>query len=463
MIKGKDGEDLDPRIEGSMHKMFVLDTSVLLHDPRSLYAFGDNDVVIPAVVIEEIDGKKNHQDMVGRNAREVARELDRLTELGSLCKGIELPNGGMLWVEINHKSLSGFREYFHEINNDNRILAVALNLHKEEGAKGDQKQVVLVSKDAIMRIKADSLDIMSQDYLHDKIEYTEEEYQGHLNIDVDPDVIDRVYRLGVVNGGELEEITEHYQIHPHQFIILKDSYGSSKSAILRYDAAMEKFHPLRKGEESYWGIKGRNAEQRMALELLLDDSIRLVTLTGRAGTGKTLLSLVAGLVKVQDEQLYKKLLITKPVIPVGRDIGFLPGDKDEKLRPWVQPIYDNLEFLLDAKHITDIKNTLIGLKNIEIEAMTYIRGRSIPNQFIIIDEAQNLTKHEVKTIVTRVGEGSKIILMGDTEQIDHPYLDSQCNGLTYVVNKFKDVSIAGHVTFKKVERSALAQLAAELL
>jgi PhoH-like ATPase len=359
--------------------------------------------------------------------------------------------------------LRGFREYFHEINNDNRILAVALNLHMEEAIKEDKKQVVLVSKDAIMRIKADSLNIMTQDYLHDKIEYAEEEYQGILTISVDPDVIDRVYRLGVVDESELEEVSANYHIHPHQFVILRDSYGSSKSAMLRYDGVMKKFHPLRKGEESYWGIKGRNAEQRMALELLLDDNIRLVTLTGRAGTGKTLLSLVAGLVKVQDERVYQKLLITKPVVPVGRDIGFLPGDKDEKLRPWVQPIYDNLEFLLDAKHITDIKNTLVGLKNIEIEAMTYIRGRSIPNQFIIIDEAQNLTKHEVKTIITRVGEGSKIILMGDTEQIDHPYLDTHCNGLTYVVNKFRDVGIAGHVTFKKVERSALAQLAAELL
>ncbi|KXG77670.1 PhoH family protein [Thermotalea metallivorans] len=446
-----------------MHKMFVLDTSVLLHEPRSVYAFGDNDVVIPAVVIEEIDGKKSYQDIVGRNAREVARELDKLRELGSLCEGVELPNGGRLRVEVNHKSLNGFQEYFHETNNDNRILAVALNLHREEKEKESKKQVILVSKDAIMRIKADSLNILSQDYLYDKIEHAEEEYQGILNVTVDSEVIDKVYQLGVVRDDELKEVKEYYDVYPNQFVVLKDSYGSSKSAILRYDAVMKKFHPLHRGEESYWGIKGKNAEQRMALELLLDDNIKLVTLTGKAGTGKTLLSLAAGLVKVQDERIYQKLLITKPVVPVGRDIGFLPGDKDEKLRPWVQPIYDNLEFLLDAKHISDIKNTLIGLKNIEIEAMTYIRGRSIPNQFIIIDEAQNLTKHEVKTIVTRVGEGSKIVMMGDTEQIDHPYLDSQCNGLTYIINKFKDINIAGHITLKKVERSVVAQLAAELL
>ncbi|MFZ5967191.1 MAG: PhoH family protein [Bacillota bacterium] len=446
-----------------MKKMFVLDTSVLLHDPRSLYAFGDNDIVIPAVVIEEIDMKKAHPDMIGRNAREVARELDKFKERGSLAKGIDLPNGGSIWVELNHKSLQNFSEFFHEVNNDNRILAVALNLHVEEGIKENPRQVVLVSKDAIMRIKADSLNIQSQDYLHDKIEYAEEEYQGIRKISVTPDVIDRVYELGTVDEEDLPEVIENYRLFPNEFVVLKDIYEGPQSAILRYDGPSRKLHPLRRGEDAYWGIRGKNAEQRMALELLLDDQIKLVTLTGKAGTGKTLLSLVAGLVKVQDERLYQKLLITKPVVPVGRDIGYLPGDKDEKLRPWIQPIYDNLEFLLDAKHITDIKNTLIGLKNIEIEALTYIRGRSIPNQFIIIDEAQNLTKHEIKTIVTRVGEGSKIILLGDINQIDHPYLDAQCNGLTYVINKFKEVNIAGHITFKKVERSTLAQLAAELL
>jgi len=447
-----------------MGKMFVLDTSVLLHDPRSLYSFGDNEVVIPAVVIEEIDNKKGYQDVIGRNAREIARELDKLREQGTLWEGIVLPNGGKIKVEINHKSLSNFSEYFHEINNDNRILAVALNLYQEElDKKKNGKQVVLVSKDAIMRIKADSLNIQSQDYLHDKIEYYEEDYTGLLRVDVEPEIIDKVYSLGVVSAEALKDLTDKYTLYPNMFIILKDLYGSSKSALLRYNEVMKEYHPLRKGEDTYWGVKARNAEQRMALELLLDDSIPLVTLTGRAGTGKTLLSLVAGLVKVHDERKYQKLLITKPVIPVGRDIGFLPGDKDEKLRPWVQPIYDNLEFLFDAKHINNIKDTLVGLNNIEIEAMTYIRGRSIPNQFIIIDEAQNLTKHEVKTIITRVGQGTKIVLMGDTEQIDHPYLDSQCNGLTYTVNKFKAVTIAGHIALKKVERSVLAQMAANLL
>lgn len=446
-----------------MCKMFVLDTSVLLHDPRSLYAFGDNEIVIPAVVIEEIDNKKAQQDVIGRNAREIARELDKLRLQGTLWEGVALPNGGKIKVEINHKSIGGFSEYFHEISNDNRILAVTLNLYQEQRNKKEAKQVVLVSKDVIMRIKADSLNIESQDYLHDKIEYCEEDYTGLFKVDVEPDLIDNIYNLGIVNGEILEDITKKIVLYPNMYLVMRDLYGSSKSAILRYNQIMNEFEPLRKPEECHWGIKARNAEQRMALDLLLDDSIPLVTLTGKAGTGKTLLSLVAGLVKVHDERRYQKLLITKPVIPVGRDIGFLPGDKDEKLRPWVQPIYDNLEFLFDAKHINNIKDTLVGLNNIEIEAVTYIRGRSIPNQYIIIDEAQNLTKHEIKTIITRVGQGTKIVLMGDTEQVDHPYLDSQCNGLTYVVNKFRDVPIAGHISLRKVERSALAQIAANIL
>jgi len=446
-----------------MRKMFVLDTSVLLHDPRSLYAFGDNEIVIPAVVIEEIDNKKAQQDVIGRNAREIARELDKLRLQGTLWEGVALPNGGKIKVEINHKSIGGFSEYFHEISNDNRILAVTLNLYQEQRNKKEAKQVVLVSKDVIMRIKADSLNIESQDYLHDKIEYCEEDYTGLFKVDVEPDLIDNIYNLGIISGETLEDITKKIVLHPNMYLVMRDLYGSSKSAILRYNQIMNEFEPLRKPEECHWGIKARNAEQRMALDLLLDDSIPLVTLTGKAGTGKTLLSLVAGLVKVHDERRYQKLLITKPVIPVGKDIGFLPGDKDEKLRPWVQPIYDNLEFLFDAKHINNIKDTLVGLNNIEIEAVTYIRGRSIPNQYMIIDEAQNLTKHEIKTIITRVGQGTKIVLMGDTEQVDHPYLDSQCNGLTYVVNKFRDVPIAGHISLRKVERSALAQIAANIL
>ncbi|MBC8079247.1 MAG: PhoH family protein, partial [Gorillibacterium sp.] len=253
------------------------------------------------------------------------------------------------------------------------------------------------------------------------------------------------------------------RVNPHEFIILKDEMGTTKSALLKADRDGKMLEPLHMCNEAVWGISARNAQQRMAFELLLNDEIPLVTMTGKAGTGKTLLTLAAGLMKAEDEHRYKKLLIARPVVPMGKDIGYLPGEKDEKLRPWMQPIYDNLEFLFDTKKSGDIDKILAGMGSIQVEALTYIRGRSIPGQFIIIDEAQNLSRHEVKTIVSRVGEGSKIVLLGDPEQIDHPYLDALSNGLTHVVEKFKNQSVSGHITLEKGERSHLAQLAADLL
>ncbi|KAB3532196.1 PhoH family protein [Alkaliphilus serpentinus] len=446
-----------------MTKTFVLDTSVLLHDPKSIYSFGDDNVVIPAVVIEEIDKKKNLQDIIGRNAREVARELDKLKHQGGLSNGISLKGRGSLRVELNHRSLETLSEYFNEINNDNRILAVALNLQLKNNSNKKSIDVVLVSKDVIMRIKADSLNISSQDYIQDRNDAISFGYEGYKDILVPSDIIDQFYQDKILPIDAFKVYLDSATIYPNEFLHLKDLCGTSKSAIGKVDIKVTKIEVLHYGEEVYWGIKGKNLEQRMALEALMDDKIRLVTLTGRAGTGKTLLSLVAGLYKTNDKKLYNKLIITKPIIPVGRDIGYLPGDKNEKLRYWVQPIYDNLEFILGTKTINKLEDTLVGMNRIEIEALTYIRGRSIPNQFMIIDEAQNLTRHEVKTIVTRVGEGTKIILMGDTEQIDHPYLDAICNGLTYTIDKFKEQEISAHINFKKVERSSLAQLAAELL
>ncbi len=442
-----------------MGKTFVLDTSVLLHDPNSIYAFGENLVVIPAVVIEEIDKKKNLQDVIGRNAREVARELDYLRTKGSLSKGITLSNNGKFKIELKHKNMNKLNESFSEISNDNRILAVALNLQIE----ATTEQVILVSKDVIMRIKADSLGIECQDYTHDTIEYNSEVYKGYTELYISTEKINEFYQSHFLNISDMRKTNVNFNLFPNEFVLLRDQSNPNKTAIAKHNSRLDKLEKLHYGEETYWGIKGKNLEQRMALEALMDDEIKIVTLTGKAGTGKTLLSLVVGLYQTNEIKNFQKLLITKPVIPVGRDIGYLPGDKDEKLRPWVQPIYDNLELIMGTKNVTKIDDTLIGMNRIEIEAMTYIRGRSIPNQFIIIDEAQNLTKHEIKTLITRVGEGTKIVLMGDTEQIDHPYLDSVCNGLSYTVSKLKDQSIAAHVHFKKVERSSLAQLAAEIL
>ena len=443
-----------------MKKIYVLDTNVLLHDPKAILAFEDNDVIIPAVVLEEIDAKKRNVDELGRNARLVSRMLDGFRDKGRLHDAIPLDNGGSLKVELNHKSFQHVQDLFDASTPDNRILAVALNYHWEEQHKSNPKPVVVVSKDTLVRVKADVLGLPAEDYLNDRTVSLSELYPGHFKMSVHPSIIDEFY---LNRRLPLADLLMGSGIHPHLFIILKDEMGSSKSAIAKVNADCTLIEPLFSNHEPIWGIAPRNAQQRMAIELLLNDEIPLVTLTGKAGTGKTLLTLAAGLMKVEDERKYKKLLIARPVVPMGKDIGYLPGEKEEKLRPWMQPIYDNLEYLFNTKKNGDIDNILAGLSSIQVEALTYIRGRSIPGQFIIIDEAQNLSRHEVKTIVSRAGEGSKVVLLGDPEQIDHPYLDASSNGLTHVVEKFKAEAIAGHITLEKGERSPLAQLAADLL
>lgn len=443
-----------------MKKIFVLDTNVLLHDPNSIFSFKEHEVIIPAVVLEEIDSKKRNADEIGRNARTVSRLLDGLREKGHLHSGVELEHGGTLKVELNHRSFVKVQEMFGEISNDNRILAVALNYLNEENEKPEPRSVVLVSKDVLVRIKADVLGITPEDYLSDRTGDLNELYAGYQAIHVHPSLIDEYYSNRYL---PVRQLKLSYNLYPNEFVILKDEIGTGKSALLRVNSEASRLEPLYLGNDAVWGISARNAQQRMALELLLNDDIPLVTITGKAGTGKTLLALAAGLFKVEDEHKYKKLLIARPVVPMGKDIGYLPGEKDEKLRPWMQPIYDNLEFLFDTKKAGDIDKILMGLGSIQVEALTYIRGRSIPSQFIIIDEAQNLSRHEVKTIVSRAGEGSKVILMGDPEQIDHPYLDAASNGLSYIVEKFKQQGISGHITLEKGERSRLAQLAADLL
>jgi PhoH-like ATPase len=443
-----------------MNKIYVLDTNVLLHDPNSIFSFEENEVIIPAVVLEEIDAKKRNADELGRNARQISRLLDSLRSKGQLHDGVELDGGGHLKVELNHRSFVRLQDTFGEMTNDNRILAVALNYHMEEQESENPKPVILVSKDTLVRIKADVLGLSAEDYLSDRVGPISEMYTGHITVQVHPSVIDEFYNTRYLSVNSLHL---GYVLHPNEFVILRDELGTSKSALLRVNAEGRRLEPLYLSNDPIWGIGARNAQQRMAMELLLNDDIPLVTLTGKAGTGKTLLALAAGLMKVEDERKYKKLLVARPVVPMGKDIGYLPGEKEEKLRPWMQPIYDNLEYLFDTKKAGDIDKILAGLGSIQVEALTYIRGRSIPGQFIIIDEAQNLSKHEVKTIVSRVGEGSKIVLMGDPEQIDHPYLDASSNGLTYLVDRFKAEGTSGHITLEKGERSKLAQLAADLL
>lgn len=443
-----------------MKKIYVLDTNVLLQDPNAVFAFQDNEVIIPATVLEEIDSKKRLADEIGRNARYVSRLLDGFRSQGRLHDGVTLENGGSLKVELNHRSFLKMQDVFGEMTNDNRILAVAMNYWTEEQSKPNPRPVILVSKDSLVRIKADVLGLMAEDYLSDRVVSLSEMYTGWVTLKVHPSIIDEFYSFRKIN---LSSLPESLTLLPNEFVILKDEMGTAKSALLKVSADGRRLESLHLSNDPVWGITARNAQQRMALELLLNDDIPLVTLTGRAGTGKTLLTLAAGLLKTEDENQYKKLLIARPVVPMGKDIGYLPGEKEEKLRPWMQPIYDNLEYLFDTKKTGDIDKILAGMGSIQVEALTYIRGRSIPGQFIIIDEAQNLSRHEVKTIVSRVGEGSKIVLLGDPEQIDHPYLDSSSNGLTYVVERFKQEAISGHITLQRGERSRLAQLAADLL
>ncbi len=443
-----------------MRKIYVLDTNVLLQDPNAVFAFEDNDVIIPAIVLEELDAKKRLADEIGRNARYTSRLLDGFRAKGKLQDGVTLDNGGSIKVELNHRSFAKMQDVFGDMSNDNRILAVALNYHMEEQEKEQPQPVILVSKDTLVRIKADVLGLTAQDYLSDRVVSNSDMYTGCVTLKLHPSVIDEFYTYRFL---EIKSLNLGYTLYPNEFVILKDEMGTSKSALLKVNKEGKRLEPLFLSNDPIWGIAARNAQQRMALELLLNDDIPLVTLTGKAGTGKTLLTVAAGLMKVEDDHKYKKLLIARPVVPMGKDIGYLPGEKDEKLRPWMQPIYDNLEYLFDTKKPGDIDKVLAGLGSIQVEALTYIRGRSIPGQFIIIDEAQNLSRHEVKTIVSRVGEGSKIVLLGDPHQIDHPYLDATSNGLSYVVERFKEQGIAGHIMLERGERSNLAQLAADLL
>ncbi|MGG1678857.1 PhoH family protein [Neobacillus sp. NRS-1170] len=442
-----------------MSKIYVLDTNVLLQDPYSIFSFEDNEVVIPAVVLEEVDSKKRYMDEVGRNARHVSRLIDGLRASGKLHEKIPLENGGTIRIELNHRTFHELQDIFIEKTNDNRILAVAKNLYLEEQTKENGKPVILVSKDALVRVKADAIGLDAEDFLNDRVVEIDHIYTGFYEVFIPIELLGRYYEKGELI---LSEIANH-PFYPNQFLIMKDSNGTSASAIGMVDKTSKKVKKLVLNQEHVWGIHPRNVQQTMAIELLLRKDVPLVTLIGKAGTGKTLLALAAGLMQTEDFREYKKLLVARPIVPVGKDLGFLPGEKQEKLRPWMQPIYDNLEFLFNTKKPGELDAILAGMGSIEVEALTYIRGRSLPKQFIIIDEAQNLTKHEVKTILTRVGEGSKIVLMGDPEQIDHPYLDAYNNGLTYVVERFKDQVISGHVKLLKGERSGLARLAADLL
>ena len=438
--------------------VFVLDTNVLLYDPDALFVFHEHDVIIPIIVIEEVDRFKKGLDETGRNARVTSRALDRLRGEGSLSEGVKLPGGGTLRVVLVPKG--ELPKGFGPASNDNLILRTVQVLHETS-----EQPVVLVTRDTNMRLKADALGLTAEDYMHAHVEVVER-YQGVTNFTVDPAKIDELYTRGWLPFEAIPEIV------PNQFLLLTADGSDKHGAMARYEAKKGRLKLVGRHKEGVWGIRARNKEQLFALELLLDDSVQLVTIDGMAGTGKTLLAIACGLQKVADEQLYRRLLVARPIFPLGKDIGFLPGDVGEKLNPWMKPIFDNLEILLSSGPAGELERNrrgppgyqpLLDQGIIEVEPLTYIRGRSLPTQYVVIDEAQNLTPHEVKTVITRAGEGTKIILTGDPAQIDNPYVDATSNGLTYVVERFRNSDIAGHVTLRKGERSPLAEQAAELL
>ncbi len=438
-----------------MKKIFVLDTNILISDPRSIYQFDDNDVIIPISVIEEIDRFKKDQSEKGRNAREVSRILDRLRERGPLSQGVPIlpdkKNSGFLFIDLGY-DISHLPGILSDTV-DNRILSVALALQKKY--KHD-RSVILITKDSNLRIKSDALGIPSEDFEADKVDISEL-YSG--------------YRILSSTDAEAAQFESQREIpwdkdnlQPNEFVVFENrqSYGI-------FDSETKKIKSLDFTSENIWGIFPRNREQIFALWALMDDRIKLVTLSGGAGTGKTLLAIASGLYKTTDEDIYQKLLVARPIFAMGKDMGFLPGDLEDKLHPWMQPIYDSLDFLLGGgvpsrqKRLSKSYQELIHQGLLAVEPLTYIRGRSLPNAFFVVDESQNLTPHEVKTILTRAGEGTKIVLTGDPYQIDNPYIDATNNGLTYAIERFKSVPLAAHVTLSQGERSALASLAAEIL
>ena len=444
----------------SVKKIYVLDTNVLLHDPRAIDKFEDNDVVIPIHVIEEIDQFKREMSEVGRNARTFTRTLDELREAtgGTLQEGCRLAGGGRLRVAVPKDVLA-----LKKLDNaamDHAIVQTAIT----ERDTHSGTPTVFVTMDANLRIRADALGLRAENYENARISY-DDLYTGTLELAVDAGVVDQLGGKGEVPLADLG--AQGAALFPNACLVLRDAENPSHTALGRFDARKDLVRPLRVARDGAWGVRPRNLEQSFALDVLLDDSINLVTLVGKAGTGKTLLAIAAGLKKVIDEGVYARLLVSRPIFPLGRDVGYLPGDLEEKLNPWMQPIFDNLEYIFatgrgragEGRSYAE----LVASGVIEVEPLTYIRGRSLPNQFLIVDEAQNLTPHEVKTIITRCGSDTKIVLTGDPDQIDNPYVDAASNGLSVVAERFKREHIAGHVTLTKGERSELAERATELL
>jgi PhoH-like ATPase len=437
-------------------KNYILDTNVLLHDPDSLLSFEENDVLLPIEVIEEIDRFKRESTELGQNARTVSRMLDGFRGAGRLSEGVSLPNGGELRI-IFHKNGDNGKNGHRIFSNDsidNRILSLACDIKTAR----PKSQTVLVTKDINLRIKADALGLLAEDYENDRV-LIKDLYTGMIELTMPADKIAKFRANGEIelNGGK--------QYFPNEYCTLIEETNPKRTALAKVDTTAAKLVPIIDCREGVWGIKPRNREQHFGFDALLDDRVKLVTLMGKAGTGKTLLAMAAGLKRTVMDREFRRLVVARPTISMGKELGFLPGSLEEKLAPWMQPIHDALEMLgdLNMGHEHRRSGDLMRSGSIVVEALSYIRGRSIANQFMIIDEAQNLTPLEAKTIITRVGHGTKIILTGDPYQIDNPYVDSSSNGFNYIVSRFRAEAIAAHIEFQKGERSELAELADNIL
>lgn len=480
----------DESSDDGLVKTFVLDTNIVLHNPDAIFVFKEHHVVIPFMVIEELDKMKRKEDDLGRAARTCIRHLDRLRAIGSLGEGVNWggllplantahavgPGGitGTIRVDVNEYERPSA---IAENSPDNHIIAVAWHLMKSG------QNTVFVTKDLSARIKSDSLGIKTEDFTNQKVD-ADRLYLGHFTMNVEGELIDELYKdrllsLERVHGAMAAASAADPKAYipdeaiANEYIVLKNKDDENHTGLARRLSDTDHVIPVTGPRKPVSGLMARNVQQTMALDALMDDDIKFVTLLGGAGTGKTLLAIAAGMAKVFGEGRYDKLLVARPIMPMGRDIGYLPGDKDEKLSAWMQPIFDNLQYLLstrgaqsqvaDSQHVEQRIQKLMADGQLVLEPLTYIRGRSIPHQFMIVDEAQNLTPHEIKTIASRVGEGTKLVLTGDIGQIDNPYLDSSSNGLAYCVEKMKGVRLFAHVTLTKSERSELASLAATLL
>lgn len=440
-----------------MRKNFILDTSVLLYNPQAIYSFADNNVIIPIEVIEELDSFKRDLSDLGRNSRTIIKALDSFRQQGKLGEGIQLDNGGLLRIHAGQcKDVLPKYGLHNGAPFESKVLNLAIHLNQSTA----DEPTIIITKSMNLRLKADALGIYAEDY-EDRRQTYVDYYTGWHQLEASLDQVN-----ALIGGESLPLDDRHGPYYPNEYLLLEADDDDQSKAVGRVAPDTRTMIPMPELPDSVVGIRPRNIEQSFALDALLDDDIKLVTLQGKAGTGKSLLAVAAGLRKVLVDDIYNRVLISRPTVPMGRDIGYLPGEIEEKLRPWMQPIYDAIELIREVDRRSrqrSLPPDILESEEIGIEPLTYIRGRSIPHQFMIIDEAQNLTPLEIKTIVTRVGRGTKLVLTGDPEQIDNPYVDSMSNGFISLVNRFRNQSIAAHITLSKGERSKLAEVAANVL